>query len=204
MDRDHHEAATSPFGWKSPFARRFGSVGKRVSAAVAFCTVSVLWGCRQAPEEWTPVLEHTSTVFLETEADRAIDAVGSAMAEMEADPAAALDDLRRAETTLQYLKEFYLPLFGARERSYNAFRYFRLGDLTAAERELELIEESLASMAERAGGGPHQEIQALAQDVATARIGIRGTSAEAASTLEALARRLDQIVLKGDLVTGSG
>jgi hypothetical protein len=169
-----------------------------------FLSVGLLGGCDRPPDHWTPVLEETSTTFLETETNRALDGVQSALADIQTDPGRAEASLEKAETSLLYLRDFYLPLFQARERSYNAYRYFRLGNGVQVDRELELIEETLRSMVDAAGGAPHREIQELAEAVAAARIAARGEPEEAGAALEALARRLEQVVVKGDLLTGGG
>jgi hypothetical protein len=167
-------------------------------------SVGFLSGCDRPPDAWTPVLEETSTVFLETETDRALNGVQEALANLRTDPEEAERSLQKAETSLEYLIHFYLPLFQARERAYNAYRYFVLGEEAQVDRELRLIEETLASMAEAAGGGPNRELQSLAEMVAAARIAVRGGPEEAKAALEALARRLEQVVVKGDLIIGVG
>jgi hypothetical protein len=126
------------------------------------------------------------------------------LAQLQTDPGQAVRALQNAEKSLEYLRDFYLPLFQARERAYNAYRYFRLGEGTQVDRELRLIEETLESMAEAEGGGPQNELQALAEAVASARIAAKGPPREAGTALEELARRLEQVVVKGDLIIGSG
>ena len=163
-----------------------------------------LWGCDRPPDHWIPVLEETSTTFLETETERALEGVQTALAQLQTDPGEAANALQKAERSLEYLRDFYLPLFQARERAYNAYRYFRLGEDAQVDRELRLIEETLGSMAEAVGGGPQNELQALAEVVASARIAAKGPPEEAGPALEALARRLEQVVVKGDLIIGSG
>jgi hypothetical protein len=176
---------------------------KILPSSVLIC-LGLLGGCDRPPEDWTPVLEETSTVFLETETVRALDEVQTALVQLQTDPVQAEAALRKAEKSLQYLRDFYLPLFQARERAYNAYRYFRLGEEPLVDRELTLIEETLESMVEAAGGGPDMEIQALAELVADARIAVKGGGEAAGSALETLARRLEEVVVKGDLIIGAG
>lgn len=170
---------------------------------ISFLLLLILSGCERAPDSWTPVLEHTSTTFLETETERALQSILSASAELGADQEEAAEELRNAAATLQNLKDFYLPLFRARERSYNAYRYYRLGLNDQADGELEAVEQTLSSMVAASGGGPLRELQVLAESVADARIALQGTPEEAEAALEALAERLDDVVLKGDLITES-
>jgi len=159
-----------------------------------------LWGCTERPEAWSPVLEETSTTFLETETDRIRGEVGRALKLLPADPDGAAAALREAERNLGHLQEFYLPLFRARERAYNAFRYFRLGEHDQAVREVDAIEGTLASMVEEAQGSPLQELQSLAEAAADARLAVEAGQEEGGRALEDLARALNQAVVKGDLI----
>ena len=174
-----------------------------IPSLVALST-GLLLGCERVPDDWSPVLEETSTTFLETETARALERIQEVEDHLQSDPGRAEAALGEAKMALVYLRDFYLPLFQARERAYNAYRYHRLGEGARVDRELELIEETLGSMAETAGGGPNAELQALAELVAAARIAAKGSPAEAESALEALARRFEQVVVKGDLIVGSG
>ena len=176
----------------------------KIFFSLVLISTVVSWGCDRPPDVWTPVLEETSTAFLDTETARALDGVQEGLAYLQSDPSQAASSLERAEQSLEYLRDFYLPLFRARERAYNAYRYFKLGEDPKVDRELRLIEETLGSMAEAASGGPNKEIQELAELAATARIASKSGPKEAGPALEALARRLEQVVVKGDLVIGSG
>lgn len=159
-----------------------------------------LSGCAERPEAWSPVLEETSTTFLETETERIRGEVDRALEHLPSDPAEAEAALIEATRSLGHLQEFYLPLFRARERSYNAYRYFRLGDHGHVVRELEAIEGILASMVDRAEGGPLLELQGLAEAAADARMAVEAGQEEGGTALENLARALNQAVVKGDLI----
>ncbi|MFC1660360.1 hypothetical protein ACFL3S_02690 [Gemmatimonadota bacterium] len=176
---------------------------KKAMASVRLVLLAVVglgWGCKQGPETWSPVLEKTSTAFLETETERAREEVGEALNKLHSDPAGAEAALRRTARSLDYLKDFYLPLFQAREQAYNAFRFFRLGEHGHVVRELEAIESTLVSMVQAAGGGPLEELQALAEATADARVAVEADPDESVAALENLARKLDQALLKGDLI----
>ena len=162
--------------------------------------VGVGWGCTERPEDWSPVLEETSTAFLETETERIQEDVMRALDQLHSDPARAEAALRQATRSLDYMKNFYLPLFQARERAYNAYRFLRLGEHLRVVGELKTIESTLTSMVQGAEGAPLLELQALAEAVTDARVAVEAGPDEGGAALEKLARKLNQAVLKGDLI----
>ena len=157
-------------------------------------------GCENRPDGWTPVLEETSTAFLETETDRLLEHVRGALEGLDQDPAVARSELLQARSSLEHLKDYYLPLFKARELAYNAYRSLYLGDRERVDSQLQGIEEILGAMAERAEGGRLQEIQSLAESLADARMAVDAGPDQSAPALESLARALNQAALKGDLI----
>lgn len=157
-------------------------------------------GCESRPEGWTPVLEETSTVFLETETARLLDHVGTARDRLATDPAGAEAALEEAQSTLEGLRDYYLPLFQARERAYNAYRFLYLDDKARVLEELSAIEGILGEMADGVRGGGLQELQTLGEALADARLAVEAGPEEGAPALETLARKLNQAALKGDLI----
>jgi hypothetical protein len=145
-------------------------------------------------------MEETSIVFLETETSRLSGNVETALAHLQADPAQAEAALREASTRLDHLQGYYLPLFQARERAYNAYRYLFLGDNTRCVEELGMIQETFEGMVESVQGGALSELTSLAEMVADARIAALAESEDAGPILESLARKLDLVVLKGSLI----
>ena len=160
----------------------------------------VEWSCDQTPAGWTPVLEETSTAFLESEMERLLEHVRVASDALESNPAQAADALAQAQGSLERLSFYYLPLFQARERAYNALRSLFLGDEARVKAELEQIEGILIHLAESAEGAEFQELKSLAETVADARLAVEAGPEEAQTPLELLARRLNQAALKGDLI----
>ena len=146
------------------------------------------------------MLEETSTAFLEAETQRVLERVRAAREGVMVDPAEAEGTLREAETSLEHLVAYYLPLLQARERAYNAYRSYFLGDEGRTAQELAKIEELLEGMAESASGGRLQELQSLAEVLADARLAVESGPEEGRSALEALARALNQAALKGELI----
>jgi len=173
--------------------------GKRRIAGL-LVLVGGAWGCDHEPPGWTPVLEETSTVFLETEVDRLVDHVETAREHLATDRSAAENALAEASSALEHLRHYYLPLFQARERAYNAYRAFYLRDLGRVAEELQKIEYILGSMALGSEGGRLQEVQALAEALADAQVAVESGGQGGARALEALARSLNQAALKGDLI----
>ena len=159
-----------------------------------------VWGCDRSPQGWTPVLERTSTVFLETETDRISERVKTALDHLRSDPGQAEEPLREAKATVEHLQGYYLPLYRVRERAYNAYRYLYLGDETQVVEELGKVQESLEKMAGNVEGGALLELLSLSESVADARIAALADPEKAAPILESLARRLDLALLKGDLI----
>jgi hypothetical protein len=179
--------------------RRMKQQEKRLLAGLLLLAGGA-WGCDRGPPGWTPVLEETSTVFLETEVDRLADRVETAREQLATDPSAAENALVEASSALEHLRHYYLPLFQARERAYNAYRAFYLGDRSRMTEELQKIEGILGSMALGTQGGRLQEVQALAEALADARVAVESGGQGGAQALEALARSLNRAALKGDLI----
>lgn len=173
---------------------------RRNLAGLFLILAGVAGGCQDRPEGWVPVLEETSTGFLEVETGRALEQVRAARETATTDPAGAEDALRAAETSLEHLMVYYLPLLQARERAYNAYRASFLADKGRAMQELARIEELLESMAEATSGAPLQELQSLGEALEDARLAVESGPEEALSALEVLARRLNQAAVKGDLI----
>jgi len=159
-----------------------------------------LSACQRRPEGWSPVLEETSTAFLEVETQRVLERVRAAREEVVTDPSRAEEILLEAERSLEHLDAYYLPLLQARERAYNAYRSFFLNDHGRVIQELAHIEGLLESMAENATGSLFQEIESLAEVLADARVAVEAGEEEGRPALEALARALNQAALKGELV----
>lgn len=157
-------------------------------------------GCSQAPEGWTPVMEETSTAFLEEETERVLSHVRSAMEEIGADSPPASGELEHAAVALEHLLDYYLPLIHAREQAYNAYRLFYLGDEAGVGQILTEVEEILTTMAGKAEGQRLQEIESLAETLGRTRMAAASGAEGEREALEVLARRLNQAALKGDLV----
>lgn len=169
---------------------------------LALATPALLSSCAEDRGSWTPVMEETSTVFLKTESERILGHVQEALESLEAEPDRSGSALREAESGLEHLLRYYLPLMEARERAYNAYRSFYLGDGDRVADELEEIEGIFDSMVPGADEGRLREIQSLADALAEARIATMAGGEEARRSLETLAQRLNLAVLKGDLILG--
>ncbi len=169
---------------------------------VTGCALAVLavTGCRQAPKDWIPVMEETSTRFLETETEAVAARVRSAASHLPANPDGAAADLAAAEIGLQHLLTYYLPLLEAREHAYNAYRNFHLGRTAQTARALDDIEAILTTIAEADRGSLLEEMKEPLEDLEDARVELDADSREAATSLQALATRLNFLLLKGGLV----
>jgi len=172
----------------------------RLASPLLLAALGLLWGCNETPRGWTPVMEETSTTFLEEETGRVLEHVQEALQRVGDDPGGIAPELERAESRLEHLLDYYLPLVQARERAYNAYRMFYLGDEAGVSRELAAVEDILASMAEKADGQRLTEIESLAETVASTRMATASGTDQGQKALEALARLLNQAAVKGDLV----
>lgn len=154
--------------------------------------------CQRAPAGWTPVLEETSTSYLETAIDRALERVSAARDRIRSDPGQAEELLAVAEDRLQSLQQIFLPVFRARSRAYNAYRYHFLGRDDDAAEELERIEDILLEVGERAEGPLLAELEQLQDRVAEARLELQAGSSGITSALRELARSLEIFVARAD------
>lgn len=156
-------------------------------------------GCRADPEGWTPVLEQTSTTFLETQTERALERTRAARGMLPGQPERAMENLDQASGTLEDLLEYYLPILKARELAYNAYRELYLGRPGESIRALDEVESILLEVAtvdarfERAVREPLAHTE-------TAKRALETDSSEARQALVVLASELNFMVLKGDLV----
>jgi hypothetical protein len=177
----------------SPFHRR--------SIAIV-CTLVLLTlaGCRRAPENWSPVLEETSTTTLRTQTEAVAERVRSAAGRLASDPAAAAADLVAAEEGLDHLLAYYLPLVEARELAYNAYRHLSLAEPGQTRRELDQVEAILMAIAEADSGRLLGEMEQALDRVEDAKTALGVDDDEASKALQALATRLNFLVVKGGLV----
>lgn len=160
--------------------------------------------CRDPEHRWTPVLEQTSTEFLTTATVRTREHLEAARRSLTEDPEAAAADLEAARRELRHLETYYLPLLEARERAYNAYRFFELGEEARTVGEIERVEALLLEMARDLGEPLAAEMEPPLETVADLRAALSGSPERAPELLLELALRLQEMALKGELVLGSG
>jgi hypothetical protein len=176
------------------------NVPRRLAITGCALAALALAGCRRTPQSWIPVLEQTSTAFLETETEAVASRVRSAAAHLPAEPESAAADLAAAEQKLDHLLTYYLPLLEAREHSYNAYRHFYLGKTAETERELEEVEKILMETGAAGQGRLLTEMKDPLEHLEDARVALQTDGGETAKALQALATRLNFLLLKGGLV----
>lgn len=155
---------------------------------------------RARPTGSPPLLQDTSSHSLEAEASDAAAAVDAALQTIDTDPAIASEHLRSAQRSLRVLLDFYLPLYEAREHAYNAYRHLTIGETTAAEVELDQLEEHLLAIAESGNKAVLHEMESALELLVDARAALRSDSVEASEFLRELANRLTSMVVKGGLI----
>lgn len=173
----------------------------RASAtAVVMAGIAILApGCREAPEGWTPVLEMTSTRFLEEETGSALDHLEEARTELEASSREVPAGLEEAEEVLTRLRHVYLPAYRARALAYDAYRRHLRGEGGAAAEDLGEIEELLLAVGEGAGPALLGELEELESLTARARLEVEAGSEASTDALRTLAEALERFVVKRDL-----
>lgn len=157
-------------------------------------------GCAQNPEGWIPVLEETSVHVLQTKTETVMAHLHVAQEKIRTDPHDAEEALDSAQEELERISAYYLPLLDARERSYNAYRFYYLKETKRATSELDHIEKTLISMAEVGGPPLVRELEKPLEMLADAKAAIAADPEEAPELLSALANRLNLMFLKIELV----
>lgn len=156
-------------------------------------------GCQQNPPGWIPVLEMTSTEFIEEETQGAMERIAEARASLATEPDEARDRLDEAEETLRRLTDLYLPVYRAKTKAYNAYRLLHLDRGAQAGEELQEIEALILEVSREATPPLLGELERIEELTARARIEVEGGSDGAPLALQRLAEGLERFVLKRDL-----
>jgi hypothetical protein len=157
-------------------------------------------GCTRQPEGWTPVLEETSVDVLQAKTEKVMNHLHIAQTKIEIDPQDAKEALDSAEEELRSISVYYLPVLDARERSYNAYRFYYLREKERAVAELDRIEQTLTSMAENGSPQLVKEIDKPLESLTDARTAIFADPEAAPELLRELATKLNLMFLKIELV----
>ncbi|MGD2070936.1 MAG: hypothetical protein PVI57_19860 [Gemmatimonadota bacterium] len=169
------------------------------TASILLVPLLFAGGCRPSPPDWIPVLEETSTSFLETGLARNLERVTAARDVVRTDPVGAEEMLAEAERDLRSLREVYVPLLEARNLAYNAYRFHHLGRDDEAVAALETIQRTVLSLSDGAEGSLLAELERVEELVAHARIETGAGSTGAEVSLRRLADALAHFVAKADL-----
>ena len=169
-----------------------------IAGTVALCLS--LTGCRNQSQPWVPVLEETSTVALKAEAEAAIAEVEAAQKALVTAPDEAAFSLEKAHLSLGRLLDYYLPVLEARERAYNAYRHYALGERHLTLKELDQVERILVGVAQGDHGHLLREMEDPLEEIEVARVALEANPDEARQALESLARRVNFLLLKAEMV----
>lgn len=169
------------------------------TASIPLVALLLAGGCRPSPPDWIPVLEETSTSFLETGLARNLERVTTARDVVRTDPAEAEEMLAEAERDLRSLRDVYVPMLEARNLAYNAYRFHHLGREDEAVAALETIQRTVLRLGDVAEGSMLAELERIEELVADARIETGAGSAGAEVSLRRLADALAHFVAKADL-----
>jgi hypothetical protein len=160
---------------------------------------SLLLGCQRRNAR--PILEEPAASSIRDAAGEAWNAFAGAQASLESVslPPEAEDALARTQASLLNLTEYYAPLLDAREGAYRAYRFYYL-EPARVEGELARIETILQEVARARGPSLESEISEAEDLLAEARTALESRSSSAPEHLDALARRLSFMLLKGELI----
>lgn len=159
--------------------------------------------CGRAPDTSSPVLERTSTSFLESELSGALEDLTAARETARSDPEAAVERLSRAEETLRRMRDAYLPLFQAKGHADNAYRLHAAGRDGDAVEELERIREAVLEVSEIAGAPLVGELERIEALVSDARIELEARSPSTDATLQELRIEMEDFVTRAGLFLGA-
>lgn len=157
-------------------------------------------GCAQQTEGWTPVLEETSVDVLQAKTEKVMNYLHVAQTKIHADLPDAKEALDSAEEELRSVTAYYLPLLDARERSYNAYRFYYLRENERAVAELDRVEQALTRMAEDGSPQLVKELERPLESLADARTAILADPEAAPGLLRELATKLNLMFLRIELV----
>lgn len=99
-----------------------------------------------------------------------------------------------------HVLSYYLPLIEARQGAYNAYRHFYLGKSDQTAAELDRVEAILMTIADAGHENLLREMREPLEDLEDAKAALDAEGGEAAEQLQALASRLNFLILKGGLV----
>lgn len=155
--------------------------------------------CQQPPVGWTPLLEQTSTRFLEAETESALESLENAEKSLTQDPVSSRDHLEEARLSLLRLRDYYLPLLRAREGAYNAYRWYHLGETDRVLSELASIESLVLELDQRRDAPLSRELESVLEDLVQAKSAVTADRADAPELIEKLGSHLNMLELKGGL-----
>lgn len=156
-------------------------------------------GCKTPHPGWEPPLEETSTRFLATQVDDALRSLRRARRDVRSKPGDAEGKLDDALRALERMAKYYLPLLEARERTYDAHRFYYYGETRRARAELEAVEEIVDEVA-GGGGSPLEAAMKRPLDlVSEAKAAVMAKSDSAPERIKSLAIQLNFMALKGGL-----
>lgn len=161
---------------------------------------------QRTPEQWIPVLEGTSFVFLKDPVERAIGAVQSAKNRIESNQIPeAKEELEETGKSLSRLQFYFIPMTETRQLVYDADRLFQLGRTADAKRKLARARDFLREIGEAEGHSlrkPANELFLLLEELL---LTIDEAPGDASAKFRLVGERINLMLLKGDLVlSGAG
>ena len=159
-----------------------------------------LFACGQKGPDWIPVMEQTSTIFLDDQADKALRSLKNV--ESHLSPDAKVDvqkDIDDLHLTLAHLKYYYLPMLRAREHAYNAYRLYYLKRQDEVKKHLLEIKVLLEEIARRGDETLKGEMEELIDQAFSVEEALRLRPHQTQERFQTLLVKLNLKALRGDL-----
>jgi len=163
----------------------------------------VAWAaaCQPVKQRFPPLTRDPSVGFLRAEVDTASAALAAALEGLPPKAGQSQAAIERAEQTLGRLSGYYLPVFEARQRAYNAYELASVDRMQAARSELDAVEKILLAVAQAESDHIARELQEPLDLLEEARLALASDSGTG-EHLAALAEYLSLMLLKGRLASG--
>ena len=149
-------------------------------------------------------MEETSTVFLDDQVDRALDALRALDDALPSDVRSRVGtDIQRLHVALTQLQYYYLPMLQAREQAYNAYRFYHLGRADKTREHLHETELLLEGIAGHGDTVLKVEMERLADQVFLVEEALRLRPSLVSGRFRELIRSLNLKALRGGLILNS-
>ena len=94
----------------------------------------ILFGCQQEKYEWNPIFEETNFDYFKTNIEWSLSLIDDAYSEANKKKEESIQEkLYQVKNRLLKIKDYYIPLTTARQKIYDAERFFKLNNIKKSE-----------------------------------------------------------------------